>query len=245
MAIDQTRQSQHNAVQLAYYEDRTFEENRRVSVQSTPYIQNHIAKFLSFAQLENGAKILDVGCGMGKYTLPLAELGHTMEGLDLSSKLLGELAHQTSNKTKIPLHCSDILNPEKALLGQYDIVVGFFMLHHLIDVGEAWKQMKRLLKPGGRVVFLDVNPMCPLYYLQITLSPSMSWSAEKGIVNLHRKKIESVAKMAGFKNLKIEKFGILPPALRNLRGGKSVETAFESLPFINGISAFQLISAKL
>jgi len=244
MPID-SNQTRHNQVQLDYYENRDFVDNKRVAVKSTPYVNNHLAKFLDFSNLDSGGKTLDIGCGMGKYTIPLAESGYDLDALDLSPKLLGELKCQAKGRADITTICGDILNPEHTLIGKYDHVVGFFMLHHLIDLQKAATEIARLLKPGGRVTFLEPNPYCLLFYLQITLAPTMSWKAEKGILNLTKKNMTRCFESAGFSDIKFNTFGILPPVLRNTSVGRIAETAYDRIAPLRPFSAFQLTTATL
>jgi len=169
--------SSHNKIQREYYETRTTKENWRVTPQLTPYISNHIEKFLAFARLKKNSRILDVGCGMGKFTLLLANMGFKIEGLDLSPMLLEELSKNNDTGHKVPTYCTDILNPPNELIKVFDTITGFFMLHHLLDINIAFKKINSLLKEGGDVIFLDVNPYCILYYFQIVLSPSIMCSS--------------------------------------------------------------------
>ena len=118
------------------------------------------------------------------------------------------------------------------------------MLHHLIDIDLAFKKMHLLLNEKGQVIFLDVNPLCASYYFQIFLSPSMRWRAEKGMLNLTRKKIQSGLTKAGFTKVKIERYGILPPILRNTNVGEKFEKAYDQIGWIKSFSAFQLIRAE-
>ncbi|PWV99056.1 ubiquinone/menaquinone biosynthesis C-methylase UbiE [Hoeflea marina] len=238
-------QSAHNRVQLDYYEGRKHADNKRVFVGATPYVNNHLDKFLSFSNLDAQHRILDIGCGMGKYTIPLVEAGYQVDGLDLSPRLLEELKRQAASRARIATICGDILNPDPALLGSYDHVVGFFMLHHLFDLQQAFKQIARLLKPGGQVTFLEPNPWCALFYIQITLAPTMSWKAEKGILNLTPGKTARSLEAAGFADVKFQRFGILPPAIRNTTAGAAFERVYDRMPMFRPVSAFQLVSARL
>jgi len=245
MALDRSLREAHNAVQRAYYEERSAAENRRIAVRSTPYIRNHIERFIAFNDLGVDESLLDVGCGMGKYAIPLAERGYAVEALDISPGLLADLASAARGRASIPIHCADILEPNEILCGRFDVVAGFFMLHHLLDVGEALRNMRKRLKANGRVAFLDANPLCPLYYFQIAFTLGMSWKAERGIVNLTAKKLLAGLTAAGFRNCRIERFGILPPFLRSIRGGAAFEGLFDSMSVLMPVAAFQLISAEL
>jgi 2-polyprenyl-3-methyl-5-hydroxy-6-metoxy-1,4-benzoquinol methylase len=237
---------QHNRGQREYYESREKNENWRMRPAATasPYIQNHIEKIIAFGNLTTDEKLLDIGCGMGKYTIPIAQKGFNIDALDLSPVLLKELQSHCGDSIHINTHCIDILNPPASFTHHYDAIIGSFMLHHLIDIGEAFHHLNPLLNKNGKVVFIDVNPFCPLYYLQITLSPSMRWKAEKGIFQLSPSNIKSQLEKSGFKNITLKKFGIAPPLIRNLKIGKHIDDIFEKLTFLNSIAAFQLIYAE-
>ena len=129
-----TTKTQHNAIQREYYESRSDQQNWRMQPGTTPYIANHVERFIKFAALSKTENILDVGCGMGKFTIPLAHLGYNMEGLDLSPVLLDSLNSQSGQSVNIPTHQADILSPPDFLNNRFDKVTGFFMLHHLIDI---------------------------------------------------------------------------------------------------------------
>ena len=245
MAHRDTQEEGHNSYQLAYYENRRPRANHRIAVRSTPYIANHIEKFVAFSGISREQSVLDIGCGMGKYTIPLAQQGYKLEGLDLSQKLLDQLQNNAAERAQIITHCGDILRPDPTLAGRFDHVIGFFVLHHLIDLEETFRRCAQLLRPGGRITFLEPNPYCPLYYAQITFSPTMSWKAEKGILNLTPSRMSQAVGAAGFSDFHLERFGILPPILRNTTSGLRFEQAFEKGHFVRPISAFQLLRAKL
>lgn len=238
-----SKTDKHNALQRQYYETRSRQQNWRMLPDTSPYIANHVERFVDFANLNNKDDILDIGCGMGKFTLPLAAQGFRMSGLDLSPVLLSELSSRTPQDIRIPTHQADILSPPDELKGRFDKVTGFFMLHHLIDLEASFKQMHALLKDNGQLAFLDVNPFCPLYYLQISLAPSMSWSAEKGLLNLTPKKVTKGLEEAGFADIEIKRYGILPPPLRNRFFGPAIDNLFDKARIFTPVSAFQLISA--
>lgn len=232
-----------NDIQRKYYECRTLKQNKRMLPTNSNYIRRHVQKFIKFSNLNKNELILDVGCGMGKYTIPLVNAGYNVSGLDLSPYLLKELEKNINDNAKIPVYCEDLLNPIPELKEKFDVITGFFMLHHLIDIEKAFLAIHHYLKPGGKMVFLDVNPFCPLYYFQITLAPTMRWKAEKGILNITQHRLKKCAKNTGFYDFKSEFFGMLPPFLANTSFGASLEGKIEQFEFLNCINAFQLFSA--
>ncbi len=236
---------QHNQIQRNYYESRTHKENWRMRPRTTPYVLNHIEHLIKDNALNKTQHILDVGCGMGKFTIPLAEKGYDVSGLDLSSYLLNELQSANQSGREIPCYQSDIHMPLEEITHKFDVVSGFFMLHHLHNLHLAFQGVRKLLKDGGKVCFIDVNAFCPLYYLQVTLAPTMSWRAEKGILNMRNTLLTHALREAGFKKIQIQNYGAMPPFIKNTALGNKIEKVFDRLPFCQPFAAFKSISASL
>ena len=74
----------------------------------------------------------------------------------------------------------DLLDPPAELHGSFDVVTGFFVLHHLEDLDAAFAGGRQLARPGGRVVFIEPNAYFPGFYVQVTLTPGMSWKGGEG-----------------------------------------------------------------
>ncbi|MFT5796207.1 MAG: 2-polyprenyl-3-methyl-5-hydroxy-6-metoxy-1,4-benzoquinol methylase [Ascidiaceihabitans sp.] len=242
MTKDNAEQLRYNDLQRTYYETRPIQHNHRMVLDRSPYVLNHVDHMIDLAGLQHGQRILDVGCGMGKFTIPLREKGFDVEGLDLSPRLLEMLNKEDPT---IPTTCGDLHNLDPALHGKYDHVIGFFMLHHLFDLDKAFGQFAKLLKPNGRVSFIEPNPNCPLFWAQITFMPTMSWKAEKGIFNLGKRNLCGMIDRAGLKTPHISQYGILPPFLRNRPGAGAVERGFDKVAPLRPIAAFRRISAEL
>lgn len=101
--------------------------------------------------------ILDVGCGTGMITLPLAELGHSVTGIDLSEGMLRIAKEKASNfnlAVEFKLGDAENLPFEDEL---FDVVINRHLLWTLPDPEKAISGWKRVLKPGGKVMILDGN----------------------------------------------------------------------------------------
>ena len=242
MANNKGDQTAYNDLQRTYYETRPIAHNHRMVLHRSPYVLNHVDHMIDFAGLKPGQRILDVGCGMGKFTIPLREKGYDVEGLDLSPRLLEMLSDEAPSIATI---CGDLHDLDPALFGQYDRVVGFFMLHHLFNLEKAFGQIAKLVKPGGRVSFIEPNPNCPLFWAQITFMPTMSWNAEKGIFNLGKRNLRTIIELAGLKRPEISQYGILPPFVRNRRGAGTFERGFDMIAPLRPVAAFRRIGATL
>ena len=101
--------------------------------------------------------ILDVGCGTGMITLPLAELGHNVTGIDLSEGMLKIAKEKASNfnlAVEFKLGDAENLPFEDEL---FDVVINRHLLWTLPDPEKAISDWKRVLKPEGKLVIVDGN----------------------------------------------------------------------------------------
>jgi SAM-dependent methyltransferase len=231
----------HNLRQRAYFERAS--KKTMVPVDS-PYLQRHINRALRFAGYSQGERVLEAGCGMGRYTLLLAARGVDVTGLDLSPVLLDRLRDFNASRSPIPLVAANLENPPVKLQARFDLVLSFFALHHLHDITRGLNGMRQLLKPDGRVVLLEPNPYNPLYYLQILLTPGMTWAGERGLLRMRPAPVFQAMHQAGLKPLAVERFGCLPPQVVNQSWGERLEERCERFPLPRSLRPFVLFKGR-
>ncbi|MBW4507588.1 MAG: class I SAM-dependent methyltransferase [Scytonematopsis contorta HA4267-MV1] len=115
---------------------------------------NHYHRFL-LKQLPIRCKtVLDIGCGTGEFSRLLAKRADQVIAMDLSSKMI-EVAKQRSKQyVNIDFQVGDVLQLQLPV-EQFDAIVSIATLHHL-PVEELLPNLKSALKPGGRLVILDL-----------------------------------------------------------------------------------------
>jgi SAM-dependent methyltransferase len=227
---------EHNETQRRYYATA---EKRGMQPTGSPYLNRHVDELVRFAGIEPGQRVLEVGCGMGRYTLLLAERGIRVEGIDLSQPLLDRLAAFNAGRFDIPLHAGDVLAPPVEL-GTFDAVIGFFTLHHIHDLAATYRAMAALVEPGGPVAFLEPNPWNPLYYVQIAVKREMTWKGDRGMVEMRRSVLFSAMASAGLADLRHERFGFFPPFAANASWGPRAEGVLERRRLLGPVLPFQL-----
>ncbi len=235
----QPRLQDHNLAQKTYYGQKL---KKRMIPTGSRYILRQIDEMLRFSGLGPADDILEVGCGMGRYTLPLAERGFRIEGLDLSPFLLDRLREFDGGRTGVQLHCADLIDHPPELSGRFDAVIGFFMLHHVHDLELCFAAMSQMLNTTGRIAFLEPNPVHPGYYAQITLSPGMSWKGDGGVIKMKPALVMGAMRRAGFTDVRVSRFGLFPPLLANSALGAKAESILEKLPPVRPFQAFQLFT---
>jgi SAM-dependent methyltransferase len=234
---DRISHEAHNRAQIAYFERAG---KHAMQPSFAPYVQRQVERLVQFAALAPGDRVLDVGCGMGRYTFALADRGYVVEGLDLSEALLERLRTFDGGRYDIPVHCGDVSDPPEELRQGFDAVVGFFTLHHLHDLVGCLQSMRTLTRPGGRIAFLEPNPLNVLYYVQMLVVPGMSWKGDKGILDMRPQNVFQAMKTAGLENPALERFGFFPPFVTNRAWGARLETRFESARVWRRFLPFQL-----
>jgi ubiquinone/menaquinone biosynthesis C-methylase UbiE len=108
----------------------------------------------------SGNSCLDIGCGMGYFTIPLAQLvgptGH-VTAVDLQSQMLKAAARRAQREGvagRISLHLPD--DPNWAVPEHYDFILAFWMLHEVPDQKALLGTLRKVLKTSG--CFLLVEP---------------------------------------------------------------------------------------
>lgn len=102
----------------------------------------------------SGHRILDAGCGSGPLSAALRDRGAMVSGIDASAAMVA-LARQRLGEDA-DLHVADLGAPLPFADGVFDDVVASLVLHYLEDWTVALSELRRVLKPGGRLL-VSVN----------------------------------------------------------------------------------------
>lgn len=107
-------------------------------------------KTVASLELEPGSLVLDLACGTGDLANVLVAAGMRTIGMDLS---LGMLQHAT---TTVPLAQADALTLPLRNRSLDGITCGF-ALRNVTDLTLLFAECARVLRPGGRAAFLEVD----------------------------------------------------------------------------------------
>jgi ubiquinone/menaquinone biosynthesis C-methylase UbiE len=101
------------------------------------------------------ARSLEIGSGTGYFTLNLMRAGLIGEATctDISPGMLSALS---ANAERLGLEVTTIPTDAERLPfedASFDLVIGHAILHHIPDLGQAFREFARVLAPGGTVLF--------------------------------------------------------------------------------------------
>ncbi|AEE44573.1 class I SAM-dependent methyltransferase [Cellulomonas fimi] len=125
-----------------------------------------------------GRHVLDAGCGAGALTARLRDRGATVSGFDASAAMVA-LARE---------RLGDDVDVRVAALGEplpyddasFDDAVSSLVLHYLEDWGPALAELRRVLRPGGRLVVAVHHPFADYAHLdpRPDYHATTSWTEE-------------------------------------------------------------------
>jgi demethylmenaquinone methyltransferase/2-methoxy-6-polyprenyl-1,4-benzoquinol methylase len=100
--------------------------------------------------LDSGSLVVDLGCGTGDLCRVLGRAGLRAVGVDMAAGMLA-MAH-----TAAPLVRADALRLPLAD-ASVDGAVSGFALRNVVDIAACFREAARVIRPGGRAVFLEVS----------------------------------------------------------------------------------------
>ena len=110
-----------------------------------------------------GRSILDAGCGAGPLAAALRDRGAQVTGFD-SSPAMVELARRRLGADTDVL-VADLAEPLPFATGEFDDVVVSLVLHYLEDWSGPLAELRRVLRPGGRLILAVNHPVIrPVVY---------------------------------------------------------------------------------
>jgi len=118
----------------------------------------------------DGRTALDVGCGAGLLTEPLARLGAKVSGIDAAAELIAVARdHAKAMGLEIDYHAGDV----QELEGRFDLITCMEVIEHVTDPAAFVKALARRLAPNGLLILSTPNATGWSKLLTITVAEGL------------------------------------------------------------------------
>lgn len=178
--------------------------SRRYALLNTPIeVDRHVRRVERYLNPRATDRVLEIGCGRGFLTRQIQRIAPATTGIDLNPQAISNAV------------ASDLRNMDARALAfpdaVFDKIYSFHAIEHIPDLGRAFAEMDRVLKPGGRVLL--VYPAEPIRGLYVVPTALLLWGNPLRARDLHVHKLS-------------------PRALRPFLAGTSLRVVRSQLQFL-------------
>ncbi|HEX3919699.1 MAG TPA: bifunctional 2-polyprenyl-6-hydroxyphenol methylase/3-demethylubiquinol 3-O-methyltransferase UbiG [Caulobacteraceae bacterium] len=132
-----------NPARLGFIRDTTLTRFRRDGAARRPF---------------EGLRLLDIGCGGGLVSEPMARLGFQVTGADAGAdNIAAARAHADQVGLAIDYRCTAAEELLAAGEAPFDVVLNMEVIEHVADPGAYLRDTARLVAPGGVMILATLN----------------------------------------------------------------------------------------
>jgi SAM-dependent methyltransferase len=138
-------------------------------VGTTPFrASRRYGWFVAEARRLGAKRILELGCGTGEASANVAAgVAAEVVAVDISEAFL-ERARATHARPNLRFEKLDLLGPDILRLGQFDLVFGNGILHHLVTrLNDVLQALHKITSSSGGLAFIEpnfLNPYCAFIF---------------------------------------------------------------------------------
>jgi SAM-dependent methyltransferase len=199
--------------------------------------------FVGCGRIGPGLNVLELGCGTGEFTRRVAPSGARVVALDLSGDLLAKARAKVGAAARFVRANAHVLPFADA---SFDVVYGCSILHHL-DVEVALREVWRVMRPGGRLVFSEPNLFNPQVFLIFKIARLRShYGGSPDEMAFTPPAISRVLRAIGFRRFGVTHFDFVHPGIPGalLPVLEPALDCLERVPGVRALSGSMLIRAE-
>lgn len=145
--------------------ERVIEDAYRESLGGYVIYLMHIASYQFARTYCAGRKVLDLGCGSGYGAASLADIAESVTAVDVSAEAVA-FASERYTAANLNFLKIDAERPLPFPDRQFDVVLSFQVIEHVIDEAAYLREARRVLKAGGVMIIVTPNRVVRLLPFQ-------------------------------------------------------------------------------
>lgn len=169
--IDASDVARFTAIASEWWDERgKFAPLHRLNPARIEYIRDHVAQHFGRPNDPTsplkGLRLLDVGCGGGLISEPMARLGAQVTGIDAGEENIQvAITHAQASGLTIDYRCTTA----EALASdtQFDVVLALEIIEHVANPSLFYDALAALVKPGGLLILSTLNRTAKSYLMAI------------------------------------------------------------------------------
>lgn len=195
----------------------THQKNLKISGEAPDYFARYkldeLRRLWTLKRYREPDAMLDFGCGIGASLPQLARVfpNARLTGLDVSAKSLEIAGRLHPGVAELVQYDGDTPPFPEA---SFDLIFSACVFHHIdhAEHGRILTSLRRLLRPGGRLVIFEHNPINPVTRYIVATCPF-----DKNARLLDANAFVKAQKLSGFSRVETRYTGFFPGPLRALR----------------------------
>jgi 2-polyprenyl-3-methyl-5-hydroxy-6-metoxy-1,4-benzoquinol methylase len=149
-------------------DDRGYNQGFTLVESTRVRMKRRAELFLAEMDMSRPYDVLEIGCGTGEISNWIAESStHRVLGTDICEPFI-TLAAGKYVRENLSFEVVDFNNPGQVNERSFDYIIGNGILHHLYpSLLESLKRIRSLLRPGGKMIFMEpniYNPYCAVIF---------------------------------------------------------------------------------
>ncbi|MEK7154751.1 MAG: methyltransferase domain-containing protein [Patescibacteria group bacterium] len=175
-------------------------------ISENNFTYRKIIKILNPIVKSKTLNILDYGCGVGTIDFFLANMGHSVIGVDISPKAISICKKSAK---AIGVSANTKFKMVNSILGKFDLIICSEVLEHLKNDYFTVRKLVRLLNNKGKIIVSVPSTNAPLFKIQLTEHFDIK------VGHLRRYSVNSLRDLIKRNNLKVLKIYKTEGILRN------------------------------
>jgi len=149
--------------------------------------------------------ILEIGCGTGKNTAMLVQLGERVHALDFSQGMI-EKAREKVKAENVRFEMADLTRKWNCESGTYDLVLCNLVLEHIADLAHIFAEAARVLEAGGQFLINELHPFRQYQGTKARFQKTESGTVEVDSFVHHISDFMNAASTSGLKLVRLNEY---------------------------------------